>query len=97
MSQELINDFIINVSLIDPVKDIVNKLEKGEFRDVDIKWLDARLEHFTALAAKSLFIDIPQTRINHESLTLMNSYATEKYHSYFTTLLSYFSTYKNND
>jgi hypothetical protein len=96
MNQELINDFIIDVLLINPVKDIVDKLQKSEFRDLDIKWLDAKLEHFTVLAAKSLFIEIPETRLHHEHLTMMNGYTTTKYFNYFNTLLSYFYTYKNN-
>ena len=33
-----IDQFIIEVYLIDPITKIINQLNKGEFMDCDIKW-----------------------------------------------------------
>lgn len=49
-NNQVIDQFIIEASLIDPISKIVNQLNNGEFRDCDIKWLDAKLEKFTKFA-----------------------------------------------
>ena len=52
-----IDQFIIEVSLIDPITKIINQLNNGEFRDCDIKWLDIKLENFVVFAAKRIQIN----------------------------------------
>lgn len=52
----VIDQFIIEASIIDPISKIVIQLNNGEFRDCDIKWLDAKLERFTKFACETLGI-----------------------------------------
>ncbi|NML69997.1 hypothetical protein HHL23_09310 [Chryseobacterium sp. RP-3-3] len=89
---EVLNNFIIEVSLIDPVKKIVKQLEEGSFRDCDIKWLNDRLKSFTELACETLNVKIdaqPETT----NYTQFNDYVKAKYLSYFNILLSYFKSF----
>jgi hypothetical protein len=88
------NNFIISMSLIFPIEDIINKLNNSEFRDCDIKWLDNKLFSFTDLACKTLGMDIT-TPIN-EQYTVFNDFVKNKYIGYFKTLLQYFKQYVSN-
>jgi hypothetical protein len=91
LNKDVINQFTINVALIDPIKDILRKLERGEFRDCDIKWLDDRLEKYTSTACKTLNIPFARpSSVLSEGYTLMNEYVKTRYTKYFTTLLNYF-------
>lgn len=86
-----IQQFMIEASLIDPIKDIVKKLNAGNFRDCDIKWLDARLEKFKAIAGKTL--GISTLSVPRESHTILNDYNKNQYLKHFNTLLDYFKTF----
>lgn len=84
----VINQFIIDASLIGPVSKIVDQLKNGEFRDCDIKWLDAKLEKFSVLACKTLRVTVgimPQ-----EKGKILNDYTAKQYLERFTILLEYF-------
>lgn len=87
-----IDQFIIDVSLVDPIEKILGQLERGEFRDCDLKWLDAKLDGFVEFAAKTL--DIKGIMPQRESVkpAYMNDYAAKYYKKYFNTLLQYFKT-----
>jgi hypothetical protein len=87
-----IDQFIIEVSLIDPITKIINQLNKGEFRDCDIKWLDTKLENFVDFAAKTLGINAVAQQRESVKPVYMNSYAIEYYGKYFNQLLNYFKT-----
>lgn len=90
-NSSVINDFIIDVTLIQPVSKIIKGLEDGIYRDCDIKWLDTKLEAFTRLACKTLgiaFLVAPD--IGH--FELLNDYVKNQYISRFNTLLNYFKT-----
>jgi len=89
---EVLNDFVINVTLIDPITKIVSKLEKREFRDCDIKWLDTKLFNFAKLAGETLGINLPPQPPT-EASTVLNEFVTSKYISYFTALLKYFKSF----
>lgn len=84
--------FIIETVLINPVKDIVSKLENKEFRDCDIKWLNDKLYNFTNFAAETLGkkfgkIDL----VNNDGL--LNEYKTSEFLKTFRTLLNYFKSF----
>lgn len=89
----VIYQFIIEVSLIDPINKILSQLKNGEFRDCDINWLDKKLDGFVEFAAKTLNIKglIPQRESVKPSF--MNDYAIEYYSNYFNHLLNYFKTF----
>lgn len=87
-----INDFMINTVLINPIKDIVLKLENREFRDCDIKWLNQKLENFTKFACETLGKKI-ESGLQNESFPFMNENVRVKYLGYFNTLLNYFKTF----
>ncbi len=86
-----IQNFIIEASLINPVNDIIFKLEAKDFRDCDIKWLNDRLYKFTAFAAETLGVKFPQQEIVNEGV--MNEYVTERFLNAFRTLLNYFKSF----
>lgn len=87
-----IDDFIIDTVLVQPVKDIIVKLERGSFRDCDIVWLDKKLAYFTSFAANTLGIKL-ELGISNESSKILNEYAKNRYKGYFSTLLNYFETF----
>ncbi len=89
-----IEQFIIEVSLINPVNDIIYKLEKREFRDCDIKWLNTKLENFTAFACKTLNekVIVP-SNMPSEGYVALNEYVINKYLEYFKILLNYFKSF----
>lgn len=88
-----INQFIIEASLVTPVSKIVNQLQKGEFRDCDIKWLDAKLESYTEFACKTLgIVVLMPSQTEAQRLTIMNDYAVKQYSNRFNTLLNYFKS-----
>ena len=86
-----IDQFIIEASLITPIEKIISKLKNGEFRDCDIKWLDAKLEHFIVFASKTLGINaITPSALHSDTFVILNEYALVYYKEKFTTLLNYF-------
>lgn len=88
-----IDQFIIEVSLIDPINKILSQLKNGEFRDCDIKWLDKKLEGFVEFAAKTLNINGIMPQRESVKPSVMNGYAIEYYSNYFNHLLNYFKTF----
>lgn len=91
IKNDVIDQLIIQVTLIDPITDILNKLKATEFRDCDIKWLNEKLNKFTTFAAETLGYN------NHLFPELdypyLNDLVKDKFTEYFTTLLSYFKSY----
>jgi hypothetical protein len=87
------NEFIISITLISPLEDIISKLNKFEFRDCDIKWLDKKLEKFTEFAAKTFGINTVMAQTESVKPTYMNGYAYQYYLNYFTKLLTYFRSF----
>jgi len=89
----VIDQFIIEVSLINPISKIVNQLNNGEFRDCDIKWLDTKLENFTKFACETLGISaLMPSQVESEKHTLLNDYVKNQYVKRFNTLLEYFKS-----
>ncbi len=89
-----INQFIIQTVLITPIEDIITKLEKKEFRDCDIKWLDKKLENFTEFACETLGIKVSMpSQIEGKEVTLLNDYLVTQYSNLFNTLLTYFKKF----
>jgi len=86
-----VQQFIIETVLINPLKDIVKKLEEGSFRDCDIKWLDSKLENFISFALQTLSINLDPVA-KGESYKHMNDYVKDKYIGYFSTLTKYFES-----
>ncbi len=91
MSEEY-EKFILESQLIDPLKNIVSKLENREFRDVDVKWLENKLKNFTDFAAKTLFLNPPSIALP-EPLTIMNEYTRKRFLKAFNTLINYFESF----
>jgi len=92
-NQDVLNQFIIDVKLIQPIQKIVNGLNGTEYRDCDIKWLDAKLEAFVKLACDTLGISgILQNQLPHTSFTILNDHNKQYYLSKFNTILEYFKT-----
>lgn len=81
--------FIIEMTLVDPVTKILSKLVKDEFRDCDCKWLDSRLEHFVKIACELQGI---KGIIQADTTTVLNDFTKFQYIKRFTTLLDYFRT-----
>ena len=92
-TQSTINTFILEVTLIDPIKKIITQFENNEFRDCDIKWLNNKLATFTDISLKSLKLNIDLPKI--ESGILINEYTTKMYLGYFNTLLTLFKKINN--
>lgn len=89
-NNDLINYFIIDTTLVKPVEKIIMQLNNREFRDSDIKWLDAKLVNFTDFACKTLGINIIFP--NDEKNKTLNNFVLTQYTNRFTTLLNYFKT-----
>ena len=93
-NNSVIDQFIIETSLINPIEKIISQLKNGEFRDCDIKWLDSKLENFIEFAAKTLGINaIMPNKLDSETFTILNNYALKYYKDKFNTLLNYFKTF----
>jgi len=89
LKQEVVDQFILEVSLINPIEKILKQLKNGEFRDCDIKWLDNKLESFIKFAGETLGVKIePMAKI--KSLVTLNDYAKNYYKTRFEILLDYF-------
>ena len=86
------DQFIIEMTLVDPINKIVKALESRNYRDCDVKWLDSKLASFIDLAAKTLHINGVMTPSESIRPSLMNEYAYEYYLKYFAGLLTYFKT-----
>lgn len=94
LQQEIVDNFIIEMTLINPIEDIITKLNNNEFRDCDIKWLDAKLEKFMSLACEILGVKgVLPSSIEKEPFTIMNPYVQNKYLHYFSGLLNYYKTF----
>lgn len=92
-TNNILDQFILQATLIDPIQSIVDKLKNKEFRDCDLKWLDNKLNTFVNIAATTL--DINTSTIKQPDSVkpkYMNNYATEYYINYFTKLLNYFKS-----
>jgi hypothetical protein len=88
----VLDQFIIETVLINPVKDIVSKLENKEFRDCDIKWLNDKLYKFTNFAAETLDKKFGRSYLVNSD-GLLNEYKTNEFIKAFTTLLNYFKSF----
>jgi len=89
---QVINTFIIETTLIDPINDIITKLENKEFRDCDIKWLNDRLYKFTAFAAETLGKKFGEVDLVGNDGNL-NEYKIERFLKSFRTILNYFKSF----
>ena len=93
-NESLINDFIIDTVLIEPIEKIIYNFENQNFRDCDIDWLNQQLEKFTSVTCKLLQRDeIFLNQIN--GYKTLNPFLIEKYTNYFNILLNYFKTLKH--
>jgi hypothetical protein len=92
LKTEIVDQFIINTVLINPIEKILNQLEKNEFRDCDIKWLDDKMNALIMFAGETLNIKVP-VMVEKETLPFINGYILDYYTKRFTTLLEYFKTF----
>jgi len=96
LKNEALNRFIIEAVLIDPIDDIIFKLENKEFRDRDIKWLNGKLRKYTAVASETMGIKFPEIKLISND-GVLNDYKTARFIEAFTTLLNYFKSFLNNN
>lgn len=94
LSNDTVNQFIINVQLIEPVQKIVDNLKEKNYRESDIKWLNEKLKNYTELALKILGIKVafyaePPTS---EKGVKLNDFTYGRFLHYFTTLLNCFKS-----
>lgn len=89
-----LQQFIIEVKLVEPLTKIIDGLKSGSFRDCDIKWLDDKLEGFIVLAAETLGLKniIKPSQLGKEPFTILNEHNIKYYLTKFNALLSYFKT-----
>ncbi len=93
IQDENIQLFVINVSLIDPITEIINGIENSKYRDCDIKWLTNKMDAFIEFAAKTLGISINMpSRDKKADFNTLNSYVLVYFRDRFTTLLNYFKS-----
>lgn len=94
LSQDTIDQFIIDTLLIDPITTIIDKLNKSEYRDCDIKWLDEKLYEYMVLSAKLAGLNVSVSRpLDDKKPTIMNQYAVDYYLRYFSKLLEFFKSF----
>lgn len=89
---EVINNFIIDTVLINPIEKILFQLGNKEFRDCDIKWLDNKFKQFTDFAAETLGIKLPAVS-KPENFPVFNTYVQNYYTERFQKLLKYFKSF----
>lgn len=93
-NQDAINEFIINVTIVEPISKIIAGLNGSVYRDCDINWLDNKLDTFVKLAAQTLGIQpIFKTDFGTSPFTILNDHNKKYYISKFETLLAYFKTF----
>jgi len=94
-TNENINQFIINTVLINPIEDIILKLNNNEFRDCDIKWLDLKFEKFIKFAGETLGVTgfVNSDCFGANSFKYLTDYSKAIYIKRFQTLLDYFKTF----
>ena len=77
------------LAFVQPIEDIINKLEAGEYGDKDLPWLEKRLDFFMATAC--LVLELPYAE--KKPYTVYNSFSREQYIKYFGTFLKVFKSY----
>ena len=94
MTTLTLDNFVIQVFLLDPIEKIISQLKNKEFRDCDIDWLNKKLETFVELACQTLGekVTLP-SQISTEDYKILNNYLYKKYLNYFQILLDYFISF----
>lgn len=91
MKNQVIDDLVFEMTLIDPIKDIIVKLKSNDFRDCDIKWLNDKLSKFTNFALQTMGkkFELPEIGVDG----IMNTHNKERFIEYFEILLAYFESF----
>lgn len=84
----------VQLTLIDPIGEIVSKLENNEFRDKDVCYLEEKLSKYMGLAAKTFDLNFILEVSKSEGETL-NDFLREKFLNYFKSLYEYFTNLNN--
>lgn len=92
-NNEVLQNFMIETMLINPVQNIVHKLTENKFRDCDIKWLNEQLKKYSALALEIL--GKPFVGFTDLEFDVLNLYVKNKFLEYFNNLLNFFKTFLN--
>jgi hypothetical protein len=82
---------IIELLFVQPIEKIIAGLEKKEYGNNDIEYIENKLETFMDIAARALRVT---GRVSHESFTVLNDYTSAKYIEYFSKLLMFFRDVK---
>lgn len=94
MKNDAINTFIFDVVLVDPIADILKKLENNEFRDCDILWLENKMRNFLDFAAKTLGLQVPVIMPSEDIGVVMNDCKKQRFIKSFKALLDYFKSFQ---
>lgn len=85
--KQIIEKFIVDTIVINPINEIIEKLKNNLFYNHDIKYLKFKLKEFTKLALELLNINL---KVSLPNLNVLNDYNTKRFISYFEILLKYF-------
>lgn len=103
INQYLKNEFIYEMAIINPITEIILKLERGEFRDCDMKWLNDNLDKYANIAICSIKsmgkskVRIGDIKHNGGLVRegVLNDHNKERYLKAFKILLEYFKSVKD--
>lgn len=92
--QNLVDNLVIEMTLVDPIQKIVKGLNDGEYyRESDVKWLQEKLHSYIEIAAKTLGVEQHLlTNIPVGKFTTMNEPAKDYFKTYFSQLLQFFQS-----
>lgn len=91
----VVSNFVLEVAYIDPIQNILTKLEQGIYRDCDVSVLDTKLHNFMGAAANMMGAGCP-TPDTEKMPSIMNEYAKDYYKTYFKGLLNFFKSKREN-
>lgn len=90
-NSKCIDDLIYDLILIEPLKKIISSLEKGGYRDCDIKWLNEKLEKYTNFTMETLNKNIKVGKLVSDD-AVMNTRVKNRFLKCFKTILNYFES-----
>jgi len=91
LDKGMVDDFIFEMTLINPIEKIIAKLKNKDYRDCDVTWLDSKLDKFIRFAAETFGMKMP-AQIERKPFPVLNDHNYKYYIEKFTTLLNYFKT-----
>lgn len=85
------SNIMFDLTIIEPIEKIIANLNKGEYRDCDVEWLNGKLRKYADFALTSLDKKIEFT---NPISGIMNDQNKARFKEYFTILLNFFKSLK---